>query len=273
MQSKKLSRIDLLDQIDSDFNKATLKRERIAGQEVEINRLLENPYQPRIAYDPIKIQELADSIQKNGLIQPITIGVVSAKYYIIAGHRRVEAYKKIGLPKIQALLKDYNPNEFKRVASSQALAENIHRDNLKPLELALTFDRLIDEGVFRTYEDIAVNIAKTKRYITRIMSLLKLSNQARKIILQEKRIPIEILETVAKIKDENSQVSALGDYLKNNFDLKQLKAKYITTTIQEKKAFDYNKKKSLVSIDITQYKSKDDLLNEFKNFLEIIDLK
>ena len=87
-------------QIGEDRKKATLLRQRMAGQEVEINELLENPYQPRMEYKEESINELADSIKKSGLIQPIIIGVVESKYYIIAGHRRVKAYQKLGYEKM-----------------------------------------------------------------------------------------------------------------------------------------------------------------------------
>ena len=160
-----MDRKNILLQIGEDRKKATLLRQRMAGQEVEISDLLENPYQPRMEYKKESINELADSIKKGGLIQPIIVGVVESKYYIIAGHRRVKAYQKLGIHKIQALLRDYNVEEFKKVSSSQTLIENIQRENLSHLELALAFNRLIDTGTFRTYADVANGIGKSEIYV------------------------------------------------------------------------------------------------------------
>ena len=167
-----MDRKNILLQIGEDRKKATLLRQRMAGQEVEISDLLENPYQPRMEYKKESINELADSIKKGGLIQPIIVGVVESKYYIIAGHRRVKAYQKLGIHKIQALLRDYNAEEFKKVSSSQTLIENIQRENLSHLELALAFNRLIDNGTFRTYADVANGIGKSEIYVKKVMSLL-----------------------------------------------------------------------------------------------------
>ncbi len=269
MQLKNVSRINAITKIGADFSNATLKRQRMAGQEVEINELLENPYQPRMEYKEESINELADSIKKSGLIQPIIIGVVESKYYIIAGHRRVKAYQKLGYEKIQALLRDYTLDEFKRVSSSQTLIENIQRENLSHLELALAFNRLIDNGVFRTYEDIANGIGKSERYIKQTMSLLKLCKKVQQEILNGQKIPLEVLEVIAKIKSESKQIEAFERYSKKEIDLKAIKAEYLLNKIKPKNIpISFNEKKGIVSINLSQYTSKDEAIKAFTAFLK-----
>lgn len=263
-----MDRKNILLQIGEDRKKATLLRQRMAGQEVEISDLLENPYQPRMEYKEESINELADSIKKGGLIQPIIVGVVESKYYIIAGHRRVKAYQKLGIHKIQALLRDYNVEEFKKVSSSQTLIENIQRENLSHLELALAFNRLIDNGTFRTYADVANGIGKSEIYVKKVMSLLKLSEEVQQEILKGQKIPLDVLETIAKIKDDSKQMEAFARFLNNELDAKSIKMEYLSEKPKPKNnSIIFNEKKRVVSINLGQYKSKDEAINAFIDFV------
>lgn len=268
MQSKNVSRINAIAKIGADFSNATLKRQRMAGQEVEICNLLENPYQPRMEYKEDSINELAESIEKGGLIQPIIVGVVESKYYIIAGHRRVKAYQKLGLQKIQALLRDYTIDEFKKISSSQTLIENIQRENLSHLELALAFNRLIDNGTYRTYADIASGIGKSERYVKQVMSLLKLSEKVQQEILKGQKIPLEALEAIAKIKLDSKQIEAFERYVRNEIDVKTLKMEYLSESSKPKvTAIAYNEKRKILSINLNQYKSKEEAIRAFTDFV------
>lgn len=268
MQSKNASRINAIAKIGVDFSNATLKRQRMAGQEVEINDLLENPYQPRMEYKEESINELAESIEKSGLIQPIIVGVIESKYYIIAGHRRVKAYQKLGFQKIQALLRDYTPDEFKSVSSLQTLIENIQRENLSHLELALAFNRLIDNGAHRTYADIASGIGKSERYVKQVMSLLKLSEEVQQEILKGQKIPLDVLEAIARIKPDSKQMEAFERYARNEIDVKTLKMEYLSNKAKPKdNPISFNEKRKILSINLNQYKSKEEAIRVFTDFI------
>ena len=142
------------------------------SSEIELSRIKENPSPPREDFDEEKLRELADSIKLNGLIQPVTVKVVDDGYILISGERRVRASRMIGLEKIPAYV-------YQRPADSEdsmlelALIENIQREDLNPMELSDSYQRLADEYSL-TQEQIAEKVSKQRSTVANFLRLQKL---------------------------------------------------------------------------------------------------
>ena len=129
-----------------------------------------NPFQPRMTFDQEALEELSDSIRTLGLIQPITVRRKSAdRYQIISGERRFRACQLCGMEMIPAYIRDTNDQGMLEMA----IVENIQRENLDPIEVALSFQRLIEECNL-TQEQMAVRVGKKRASITNFLRLLKL---------------------------------------------------------------------------------------------------
>lgn len=158
---------------------------------IPISQIESNPDQPRKDFDEEGLQELSQSIQTYGLIQPITVRRLNAKkYQIISGERRWRASKMAGEKEIPAyirLTRDGQPINDQELME-MALVENIQRENLTPLEIANTYQRLLDKDEFDlTHEDLAKRVGKKRTTITNYLRLLKLSPMVMRA-LQEERI-------------------------------------------------------------------------------------
>jgi ParB family transcriptional regulator, chromosome partitioning protein len=144
------------------------------AQEVDVDLLKPNPFQPRAAIDEGRIDELARSIRANGIIQPIVVRKAGAGYEIIAGERRWRASQRAGLLKVPIVIRD-TPDEQLLAA---ALIENIQREDLNPMEEAAAYRRLSEE-LHLTQEQIADAVGKDRSSIANIVRLLKLSLEMR----------------------------------------------------------------------------------------------
>jgi len=144
-----------------------LKEERFA--EVEIDEVRPNPFQPRMRFDDQTIEELALSIKESGVVQPVIVVPEEDHYKIIVGERRWRAAQKAGLKKLPVLIRNI-PKEKQLEVS---LIENIHREELNPLEIALAYQRLIDEQHY-TQQEVAEKVGKDRTSVTNYIRLLKL---------------------------------------------------------------------------------------------------
>ncbi|HVP90737.1 MAG TPA: ParB/RepB/Spo0J family partition protein [Terriglobales bacterium] len=144
-----------------------LKDERYA--EVEIDELRPNPLQPRMKFDDKSIEELAQSIKETGIVQPVLVTPEEDHYKIIVGERRWRAAQKAGLKKVPVLIRNI-PREKQLEIS---LIENIHREELNPLEIAKAYQRLLDE-TGATQQELAEKVGKDRTSVTNYVRLLKL---------------------------------------------------------------------------------------------------
>ena len=139
--------------------------------EIKIAEIEVNPFQPRTEFDNEALAELADSIKLQGLIQPITVRRVSANaYQLISGERRLRASKLAGLVQIPAYIRSANDQQMLEMA----LIENIQRENLNAIEVALSFQRMIDECNLKQ-EELGERVSKNRSTVTNYLRLLKLS--------------------------------------------------------------------------------------------------
>lgn len=138
--------------------------------EIELDSIEMNPFQPRTYFDEEALRELANSIKQLGVIQPITVRkLASNKFQLVSGERRFRASKLIGNKKVPAYIRLANDQEMLEMA----LVENIQRKNLDPIEVALSYQRLIDE-IQLTQEELSVRVGKKRSTVTNYLRLLKL---------------------------------------------------------------------------------------------------
>ncbi len=140
-----------------------------------------NPYQPRKNFDAEKLQELAASFKDNGLIQPVAVRRKDSGYQLIAGERRLQAAKLAGIASIPAIVRDIDDLHMLQMS----IIENVQRDDLNPLEEAMSYSRLTEEfNVSR--EQLAETIGKSRATVTNTMRMLKLPEEVRDEILNDR---------------------------------------------------------------------------------------
>ena len=137
---------------------------------IPVDLIEPNPYQPRMSFDMEALEELADSIRTLGLIQPITVRrIAGGRYQIISGERRFRASQLTGMDMVPAYIRDTNDQGMLEMA----IVENIQRENLDPIEVAMSYQRLIEECNL-TQEQMAVRVGKKRASVTNFLRLLKL---------------------------------------------------------------------------------------------------
>ena len=150
---------------------------RSSPVEADVDRISPSDFQPRVTVDDTRLQELAQSIKANGVIQPIVVRRTGDRFQIIAGERRWRAAKLAGLLRVPIAIKEIQPGQEKSLLE-MALIENIQREDLNPIEEALAYRRLSDEFQL-TQEDIAVAVGKDRATIANHLRLLKLPDDIR----------------------------------------------------------------------------------------------
>ena len=150
-------------------------------KDIDLDLIVENPYQPRKTFDETALKELSESIKRHGLIQPIIVIKKDGGYMLIAGERRFRATKLLGEAKIKAIVADIESQSLRELA----LIENIQREDLNPIELANSYKELIDE--YKITQDALANIIhKSRVQITNTMRLLSLSAATQEYIKEGK---------------------------------------------------------------------------------------
>lgn len=158
--------------------------ERTTGvtNEVPVDKLVPNPYQPRKTFNLEELEGLADSIRENGVFTPILVRENQAgDYYIVAGERRSRASKLAGLKTIPAVIADLSDDEMQRIA----LIENVQREDLNPIEVAKSLKDIIDDQKLKQ-DDAAKIIGKSRSYVTNTLGLLKLDDKIINAVLDDK---------------------------------------------------------------------------------------
>jgi ParB family chromosome partitioning protein len=150
---------------------------RISPFEVDVDRLAPNELQPRGHMDRATLEDLAQSVSSNGIIQPIVVRKIGDRFQIIAGERRWRAAKMAGLQRVPVVVRDVAPGD-ERSLLEMALIENIQRENLNPIEEALAYRRLVDE-FHMTQEAIATTVGKDRATVANVVRLLKLPDEVR----------------------------------------------------------------------------------------------
>ena len=154
-----------------------------AGQflEVLVKQVLSNPYQPRKSMDSASIEELADSINSEGLLQPIVVREKEGRFEPIAGERRLRAYQKLGKDKILARV----VTKTDLSSASLALIENLQREELNPIDEALGYSSLVNDFGL-TQAKVAERVGKSRVYVTNLLRILKIHHQLKPFLAEGK---------------------------------------------------------------------------------------
>lgn len=144
------------------------------SQEVDIELITANPYQPRKEFSDEKLTELSESIREHGVIQPLIVRQVNGKYELIAGERRLRASKLAGLTKVPVVIREMSDETMMEVA----LVENLQREDLNPIEEAEAYRRLMNE-FHLTQEEISKKVGKSRPAIANFLRLLNLPSEIR----------------------------------------------------------------------------------------------
>ncbi len=172
--------------------------------ELPINDVLPNRFQPRIKFDEDSINELALSIKKYGVIQPIVVRKIGNKYEIIAGERRYKASVIAGKSTIPAIVSDLTDKDSVEIA----LIENVQREDLTPIEKAISYKKILDMG-YINQEELAIKVGKSQSAIANTLRLLNLCEEAQEALLENK-ISERHARSLLKIKDESKQILMLN---------------------------------------------------------------
>ena len=168
-------------------------------QNIKLDELRSNPYQPRKTFDEEALQELSDSIKEHGVFQPIIVKKGIKGYEIIAGERRVKASIMAGLKEIPAIVRDFNDQEMMEIA----LLENLQRENLTAIEEANAYKKL-QENLNITQEELAKRLGKSRSHITNMLGLLSLPDDIQKDV-QEKNISMARARVLSKLENKEQQ--------------------------------------------------------------------
>lgn len=174
-----------------------------------------NPYQPRTSFDEEALADLAQSISELGIIQPITVRKISdGSYQLVSGERRLRASKLAKLDSIPAFVREANDQE----SLEMALVENIQREDLDPIEIALSYQRLIDE-IDLTQESMSKRVGKKRSTITNYLRLLKLHPQVQGS-LRRREITMGHGRALMAVEDEDAQIELLASVLEKSLSVR-----------------------------------------------------
>ena len=160
----------------SDIESFDLEESGARVEELSVDSITPNPFQPRKHFDEEALKELSDSVKKHGLLQPIVVIEKEDGYLLIAGERRLRAHKLAKIATIQAIIADADIDEFRM--RELALIENIQRENLNAIELANSYAELIEVHNI-THDELSSIVHKSRSQITNTMRLLGLSTYAK----------------------------------------------------------------------------------------------
>ena len=217
---------------------------------IPVDMIEPNPFQPRMNFDAEALEELADSIRTLGLIQPITVRRKSdGRYQIISGERRFRACRHAGMDMMPAYIRDTNDQGMLEMA----IVENIQRENLDPIEVAMSYQRLIEECSL-TQEQMAVRVGKKRASVTNYLRLLKLPAKIQHD-LKVGLLSVGHAKVLLGLEDQSLQEHLCDEVIKNDMSVRQLEEKIKRLTEPKKQ---------------TQETGEQDLPEEYFKVLEIV---
>ena len=196
-------------------------RPAAATTEVDVDQILPNEHQPRHQFEEARLDELAQSIKANGVIQPIVVRKVDGGYRIIAGERRWRASQRAGLTRVPVVVKDVAAGNDARLLE-MALIENIQREDLNPIDQAAAYDRLSDEFSM-TQEAIAAAVGKDRSSVANHMRLLKLPQEVRAEVAGG-RLSMGHARALLAIADEGAQRQVAREVIARNLSVRETEA-------------------------------------------------
>ena len=199
-----------------DFEEEIVKENKNNSEEIPIEQIRSNPYQPRKTFNDESLQELADSIKEYGVVEPIIVKKSVKGYEIVAGERRTKAAKIAGLKTIPAIIKDFSDEDMMEIA----LLENIQREDLNPIDEATSIANIISVRGF-TQEQFAKRFGKSRSYITNLLGLLKLPKEVQDMV-KDNKLSMSHARSLSKIDDEEKIISLANKVVKDNLNVRDI---------------------------------------------------
>ena len=208
----------ILQSPETDITSRDISGDFVAGAvaEIDIHLIETNPFQPRTEFDETALRELAQSIKEQGVIQPVTVRKLGYnKYQLISGERRLRASKMAGLTKIPAFIRVANDEQMLELA----LIENIHRENLNAIEVAISYQRLIDECSL-TQEEVSEKVGKSRSAVANFLRLLKLPPEIQ-LAIRDGHISMGHARALININDKEEQLKLLQQIIMDEMTVRQ----------------------------------------------------
>jgi len=209
----------ILESPETDITSRDISGEYVVGAiaHVAIEKIEPNPFQPRMQFNEEELAELTLSIQAQGIIQPITIRKMGYdKYQLISGERRLKAAKLAGLTEIPAFIRVANDEQMVELS----LVENIQREELNPLEIAISFQRLLDECQLKQ-EELSQKVGKDRSTVANYIRLLKLPTEVQ-IAIRDKKISMGHARALITIEDVRTQLVILHRIFEKKLSVRQV---------------------------------------------------
>jgi len=194
--------------------------------QIEIEKITANPFQPRKEFDPIALNELASSIREFGILQPLIVSKVEketdrgtdVQYQLIAGERRWQAAKILGLQRVPAIVR-LVPQEKEKL--EMAIIENVQRENLNPMESARAYAKLQDTFGL-TQREVAARVGKSRETVANLLRLLNLPSEIQNA-LSKNQVSESQARLLLAVSDKRQQNQLFNDITRNNLSVRELK--------------------------------------------------
>jgi len=209
----------ILESPETDITSKDISGSFVAGAiaSIPVDQIESNPFQPREDFNPEALNDLATSIKEQGIIQPITVRKMGYdKYQLISGERRLKASKLAGMDEIPCYIRIANDQQMLEMA----LVENIQRENLNSLEIAISYQRLLDECEL-TQEELSERVGKNRTTISNYIRLLKLPAELQ-VAIRDSKVTMGHARALVSIDDEMTQVTILRNIITKDLSVREV---------------------------------------------------
>jgi ParB family chromosome partitioning protein len=240
---------------EADSSEVMVEKSVTGGTEIDINLIETNPFQPRTVFDQEALEELASSIKAIGVIQPITVRETeNGRFQLITGERRYRASRLAGLERIPAYVRTANDQGMLEMA----LVENIQREDLNAVDIAITYQRLVEECEL-TQEDLSVRVGKKRSTVTNYLRLLKLPAEIQ-IGIRENKISMGHARALVAVEDPHDQLKLFYRIVEEELSVRR------TEELARKIEHDLVKRTPEKAEEIVQTQPYEDLKNQLSDF-------
>lgn len=229
---------------------------------IPVDKIEANPFQPRTNFEAEALQELSDSIKEQGIIQPVTVRKMGYdKYQLISGERRLKASKMAGLETIPAYIRIANDQAMLEMA----LVENIQRENLDAIEIAISYKRLLDECSL-TQEQLSDRVSKNRSTVTNYLRLLKLPPEIQ-IGIRDNKITMGHARALINIDDIATQIALYKEIIDSEHSVR--KAEEMARDANSSRKFKKGDKQLKLKLSPELNRVQRDLSNKLETKIEI----
>lgn len=184
--------------------------------EVHLSEIRPNPYQPRKEFDEKALDELAESIKEHGIIQPVIVRKSIKGYELVAGERRLRASEKAGLAKIPVVIREFSNEQIMEIA----LIENLQRENLNAIEMALAYDKLM-KHLSLTQEELAKKVGKSRPHVANFLRLMQLPQEIQNYVSRG-TLSMGHARALLSVDDDATKLKIAQDVIKKDLSVRQV---------------------------------------------------